>query len=204
MRRLIALLQNRAAGVLGLEPDRRTPLVRAMLHRPRGDAAGYWLQLVIAAALASLGLALDSTAVVIGAMLIAPLMRLIVELAMGLATGSTPLVFRTGVRAIASIIVVVAAAAAFSWMLPFHEVTAELLARTAPSILDLFVAAACALAGAYAVVIASSDVATTAAGTSIGISLVPPLCTAGYGLSTGDWDMAGGRGSCSPQTSPGS
>lgn len=176
--------------LLGLDPGKRTSLVHGMLHRPRGDAAGYWLQLGISAALATLGLALDSTAVVIGAMLIAPLMRPIVELAMGLATGSTPLAFRTGVRAIASVVVVVIASCLFAWLLPFHEVTSELLARTAPSILDLFVAAACALAGAYAVVIASSDAATTAAGTSIGISLVPPLCTAGYGLSTGDWDMA--------------
>jgi uncharacterized hydrophobic protein (TIGR00271 family) len=192
MKKLLARLQDRLATVLGLEPERRTPIVRAMLHRPRGDAAGYWLQLGIAAALATLGLALDSTAVVIGAMLIAPLMRPIVELAMGLATGSTPLVFRTGLRAISSIVIVVGAAALFTWLLPFHEVTPELLARTAPTLLDLFVAAACALAGAYAVVTAGNDMATTAAGTSIGISLVPPLCTAGYGLAIADWDMAVG------------
>ncbi|NVB81649.1 MAG: DUF389 domain-containing protein [Kofleriaceae bacterium] len=165
-----------------------------MLHRPRGDSAGYWLQLAIAVVLATLGLALNSTAVVIGAMLIAPLMRPIVELAMGLATGSTPLVLRTGVRSVASIVVVVAASTTLSRMLPFHEVTHELLARTTPSLLDLLVAAACALAGAYAVVISSSDVATTAAGTSIGISLVPPLCTAGYGISTSDWEMTRGAG----------
>ncbi len=194
MARLLAAFQDRVAGLLGLAPDRRTPIVHAMLHRPQGDSAGYWLQILIATALATLGLALDSTAVVIGAMLIAPLMRPIVELAMGLATGSTPLVFRTGVRAIGSIIVVLAGSAALTRMLPFHELTAELLARTAPSLLDLFVAAACALAGAYAVVITSSDIATTAAGTSIGISLVPPLCTAGYGISIGDWDMAVGAG----------
>lgn len=192
IRHLVATLQDRIARTVGLEPAKRTTVVRSMLHRPHGDAAGYWLQLVIAGGLATLGLALDSTAVVIGAMLIAPLMRPIVELAMGLATGSTPLVFRTGIRAVASVLLTVAASAAFTWLLPFHETTSELLARTAPTILDLFVAAACAVAGAYAVVIASNDVATTAAGTSIGISLVPPLCTAGYGLSIGDWDMATG------------
>ena len=191
---IIAKLQDRAAALLGLDPARRTPLVRSMLQRPRGDAAGYWLQLVISAALATLGLALDSTAVVIGAMLIAPLMRPIVELAMGLATGSMPLVFGAGVRAVASIVVGVGSAAAITWLLPFHEVTPELLARTAPSLLDLCVAAACAVAGAYAVVITTSDVATTAAGTAIGISLVPPLCTAGYGVSIGDWEMAIGAG----------
>lgn len=194
MSNIVTRGQDRLAHLLGLDPVRRTPLVRTMLHRPTGDAAGYWLQLLIATALATLGLALDSTAVVIGAMLIAPLMRPIVELAMGLSTGSAPLVFRTGIRSIASVVVVVAASAGFALLLPFHEPTPELLARTAPSLLDLFVAAACALAGAYAVVIASNDVASTAAGTSIGISLVPPLCTAGYGLSTADWDMVVGAG----------
>jgi uncharacterized hydrophobic protein (TIGR00271 family) len=193
MKELVATIQDGLARLLGLDPANRTTVVRTMLHRPHGDAAGYWLQLFIAGVLATLGLALDSTAVVIGAMLIAPLMRPIVELAMGLATGSTPLVFRTGIRAIASVALTVAASAAFTWLLPFHEPTPELLGRTAPTILDLFVAAACALAGAYAVVISSNnDVATTAAGTSIGISLVPPLCTAGYGISVGDADMAVG------------
>ncbi len=159
--------------------------------RPRiGEGVGYWLQLMMAAALATLGLALDSTAVVIGAMLIAPLMKPIVELAMGLATGSAPLVFRSGVRSVASIVAVVCAAAAISWLLPFHDITRELTARTAPSLIDLFVAAACALAGAYATMFASSEMASTAAGTSIGISLVPPLCTLGYALSIGHWNMA--------------
>lgn len=192
MKQLLARLQDRGATLLGLDPSKRTAIVHGMLHRPRGDSAGYWLQLLIAATLATLGLALDSTAVVIGAMLIAPLMRPIVELAMGLATGSAPLIFPTGLRAVASIVIVVGASALFSAALPFHEVTGELLGRTAPSILDLFVAAACALAGAYAVVISGNDVATTAAGTSIGISLVPPLCTVGYGISIGDWEMAAG------------
>ncbi|MDQ3367376.1 MAG: DUF389 domain-containing protein [Myxococcota bacterium] len=185
-------MQDLIARQLGLGDEKRTVLLRTMLHRPAGDATGYWLQLIIAAALGTLGLALDSTAVVIGAMLIAPLMRPIMELAMGLATGSPPLVFRTGIRTVASIAVVVLVSGAITWLLPFHEPTRELLARTAPSLLDLFVAGACAIAGAYAVLTSSNDVAATAAGTSIGISLVPPLCTAGYGLSVQDWGMAQG------------
>ncbi|KAB2898202.1 MAG: DUF389 domain-containing protein, partial [Kofleriaceae bacterium] len=194
MKHIVDRAQDRVARLLGLDPEKRSPIVRAMLHRPSGDATGYWLQLVISVALATLGLALNSSAVVIGAMLIAPLMRPIVELAMGLATGSPPLAFRTGVRAIASVAVAVFASATFTAMLPFHEQTPELLARMAPTLLDLLVAGACAIAGAYAVVISSDSVATTAAGTSIGISLVPPLCTAGYGISVGDWEMATGAG----------
>lgn len=189
---LIARGQDWIARHLGLQTATRRTVLAAMLQPRSGEGVGYWLQLMMAAALATLGLALDSTAVVIGAMLIAPLMKPIVELAMGLATGSAPLVFRSGLRSIASIIAVVAASTAISWLLPFHEITRELAARTAPSLIDLFVAAACALAGAYAAMFSSSDMASTAAGTSIGISLVPPLCTAGYALSIGEWRMAGG------------
>ena len=80
---------------------------------------------------------------------------------LALATGATPLVFRTGVRIVSGVVVVVIASTAVALLLPFHEDTHELLARTAPTLLDLFVAAACALAGGYAVVISNSDVATT-------------------------------------------
>jgi uncharacterized hydrophobic protein (TIGR00271 family) len=165
-------------------------MVRAMLQPRQGEVAGYWLQLLMAAALATLGLALDSVAVVIGAMLIAPLMKPIIALAMGLATGSPPLALRAIVRAVASIVAVVGFATVIAWLLPFHQITHELSARTAPSLIDLFVAGACALVGAYATLFASSDTASTAAGTSIGISLVPPLCTVGYALSIGEWHMA--------------
>jgi uncharacterized hydrophobic protein (TIGR00271 family) len=163
-----------------------------MLQPRTGDATGYWLQLAIATMLATLGLALSSTAVVIGAMLIAPLMRPLVELAMGLATGSAGLVLRAAIRTLASIVLVTLVAVAITWLLPFHEITAELEARTAPSLLDLAVAGACALAAAYASLRADADIATTAAGTSIGISLVPPLCAAGYGLAIGNEGVARG------------
>jgi uncharacterized hydrophobic protein (TIGR00271 family) len=179
-------VQDHLLAVLGRSPADRATVVGGMVAAKRGELAGYWLQLVIATTLATLGLALSSTAVVIGAMLIAPLMRPLVELAMGLATGSAALTLRAAYRTLASVAVVVLVATALTWLLPFHEITAELEARTVPSLLDLAVAAACALAAAYATLRADADIATTAAGTSIGISLVPPLCAAGYGLAIGD------------------
>jgi uncharacterized hydrophobic protein (TIGR00271 family) len=179
-------VQDRILRSLGRAPDHRVALVRAMLRPPDGDATGYWLQLTISTMLATLGLALDSTAVVIGAMLIAPLMRPLVEVAMGLATGSAALVLRAVIRTVASICLVTLVALAIAWLLPFHAITAELEARTAPTLLDLVIAGACALAAAYATVRTDGDIATTAAGTSIGISLVPPLCAAGYGLALDD------------------
>ena len=69
-------------------------------------------------------------------------------------------------------------------LLPFYEVNAEIAARTTPTALDLATAGFCAGAGVYAAMRPASDVATTGAGASIGISLVPPLCVSGDGGGT--------------------
>lgn len=190
----ICRFQDHLLTSIGGAPTQRSALLTDMLTPAPGDTTGYWLQLIIASLLATFGLALSSTAVVIGAMLIAPLMRPIVELAMGLATGSAVLVLRAAARIIASVVAVVLIATLVTAALPFHEVTSEIAARTAPSLLDLVIAAACALAAAYATLRGSTDIATTAAGTSIGISLVPPLCAAGYGVGIKDPAILRGAG----------
>jgi uncharacterized membrane protein len=68
----------------------------------------------------------------------------------------------------------------------------EISARTSPTVLDLITASFCALAGVYASVRPGSDTSTTAAGTAISVSLVPPLCASGYGIGTAAWPVAGG------------
>jgi uncharacterized hydrophobic protein (TIGR00271 family) len=185
-------LQNRLAAVLGCNADHRPAVIAAMLRRGPSEATGYWLQLFVAVGIATLGLVLGSTAVVIGAMLIAPLMGPIVSFGMGLAVGSPFLVLRSGLRILISIVLAVGCSSILTLLLPFHDLNAELAARTTPTVLDLLTASFCALAGVYAAMQPGSDVASTAAGTSIGISLVPPLCASGYGVATADWNVAGG------------
>ncbi len=163
-----------------------------MLQRNANEATSYWLQLVVSIGIATLGLVVGSAAVIIGAMLVAPLMGPIIALAMGLATGSPFLVLRASARIALSVFVAVGGAASITLLLPFHELNSEIAARTAPTVLDLVTAGFCALAGVYASVRPGSDTATTAAGTSIGISLVPPLCASGFGLGTSTWTVAGG------------
>jgi len=165
-----------------------------MLDGNARRAPGYWLQLVLATGIATLGLALGSTAVVIGGMLVSPLMGPIVELGMGFAVGSSLLVIRAFLRVAISAIVVTMAAALMTVALPFHEVTAEISARTAPTLLDLLVAVFCALAAAYTTVLRTADTTAAAAGTAIGIALVPPLCVVGYGLGTLSATVASGAG----------
>jgi uncharacterized hydrophobic protein (TIGR00271 family) len=188
----IHTIQDRLAELLGCGPDERTPLVAAMLRRSPTEAVSYWLMLLVSIGIATLGLVLGSSAAVIGAMLVAPLMGPIIGLAMGLATGSPFLVLRSALRVAFSVVLVVAGAAVITLLLPFHEVNAEIAARTAPTALDLLIAAFCALAGVYAALRPGSDTTATAAGTSISISLVPPLCASGYGVGTAAWAMAGG------------
>jgi len=163
-----------------------------MLHRDANEAVSYWLQLSVSVGIATLGLVVGSSAVVIGAMLIAPLMGPIVALAMGLATGSPFLVLRSSGRIVLSIALALGGAAAITGLLPFHELNGEISGRTSPTVLDLLTAGFCAIAGVYASLRPGSETATTAAGTSIGISLVPPLCASGYGVGTFAWPVAGG------------
>jgi uncharacterized hydrophobic protein (TIGR00271 family) len=190
--RAVIRTQDRFLRLLGNTPEGRVPLVGGMLRRDASEATAYWLQLVVSIGIATLGLVVGSAAVVIGAMLVAPLMGPIVGLGMGLAAGSPFLVLRASGRIALSVVVAVGGAALITLLLPFHELNAEISARTSPTVLDLITAGFCALAGAYAAIRPGSDTTTTAAGTSIGISLVPPLCASGYGLATQAWSVAGG------------
>jgi uncharacterized hydrophobic protein (TIGR00271 family) len=192
IRQALRALQDRLAAALGVAPSDREATVKSIMERTQRGGAGYWLQLFLAMGIASLGLVLGSTAVVIGAMLISPLMGPIVELGMGLAIGSPFLVMRSFARTGVSIFVVVSAAAVLTSLLPFHEVTAEISARTSPTVLDLLIAIFCAISAAYTTMRPGNDTSATAAGTAIGIALVPPLCVIGYGIGAGSRAIAGG------------
>lgn len=194
MSELLHKVQNRALTVLGCDPDQRFKTAASLLNGSVSETASYWLQLSVALGIATLGLVVGSAAVVIGAMLVAPLMTPILGLAMGLATGAPYLAFRALTRVVGSVFYVILLAALITRALPYHELNSELLARTSPTLLDLITAGFCAIAGVYATLRATSDTATTAAGTSIGISLVPPLCTAGYGVGTQNFAVARGAG----------
>jgi len=191
-RRAVERLQRRASAALGIDAAHRAGTVVTMLENNQRRAPGYWIQLLLAVGIATLGLVLGSTAVVIGAMLVSPLMGPIVELGMGLAVGSSSLVVRAMFRTLLSVILAIALAALLTRALPFHTVTAEIAARTAPTVLDLLIAIFCALTAAYTTVRPGADTTAAAAGTAIGIALVPPLCTTGFGLGTGALDVARG------------
>ena len=144
--------------------------------------ATYWAELLLSAGIATLGLALNSPAVIIGAMLISPLMGPIMSGGLALAAGD----FILAMRAVLNIVLSSFAAIAFSTflvaLLPFREMTAEIASRTHPNTLDLVVALFSGAVGALAVCKSLRGVATSIPGVAIAVALMPPLCVTGYGI----------------------
>lgn len=184
LRRMIRGARFALARALNVTPASRAAGVRTMLESHGKDRVAYWFQLVLAMGIATFGLVVGSTGVVIGAMLVSPLMGPIVEIGMGLVTGSPVIVLHAAGRTFMSVAVVVAGSALLSLTVPIHEVNAEILARTSPTLIDLYIATFCALAAAYTTARQSSATVSAAAGTSISIALVPPLCVVGWGLGS--------------------
>jgi uncharacterized hydrophobic protein (TIGR00271 family) len=173
---------DQVASVLGIDKMQRQKAVESLYWVTERDPAVYWLQLLIATGIAHLGLVLNSTAVVIGAMLVSPLMTPIIQLGMAFTMGSFYFAMKSGIRIITSFMVVVGFAALITKFMPFEQVTSEILSRTQPTALDLVVALFCGLAGAFSTARISRDTVTAAAGTAIAIALVPPLCVIGFGI----------------------
>ncbi|MBT8405068.1 MAG: DUF389 domain-containing protein, partial [Gemmatimonadetes bacterium] len=185
-RRAEDFVHVRALRLLNLQAHERETQVHLMLANRQRGLVEYWTFLMLSMAIATLGLAMDSTTVVIGAMLVSPLMGPIVEFAMGLVVGSPVLTLRSTLRITGSVVAVVAGAWLITVVLPFQEITSEVAARTQPTLLDMALAVCVALAAALTTVKARSETNIVAAGAAIGIALVPPICVVGFGLGIGD------------------
>lgn len=137
--------------------------------------------LILAASIATLGLAANSEATIVGAMLISPLMKPIMALAYGISIGDWTLNLRSLRTLVAGILITLVTAAVVENLLSLYEPTQMILARTSPSLIDLCVAIAAAGAGTLAVT--RKSISDTLPGVAIAVSLVPPLCVTGIGLS---------------------
>ena len=151
--------------------------------------SGYMLMCGLSAGIATLGLLQSSTAVVIGAMLVSPLMSPIVALGFGFSSIDGQRIKNAArVVAIGALIGIVTAMI-LTWLSPIRNATPEIVARTAPTLLDLGVALLSGIAGGYAIV---KRMGATAVGVAIATALMPPLATVGYGIATLRWEFAGG------------
>lgn len=141
-----------------------------------------WI-LIFAILVCSLGLNINSTAVIIGAMLISPLLGPIMGLGLGVATYDFELVKRAFRNFGIAVGISIIASAFYFFISPLSEAQSELLARTTPNIYDVFVALFGGLAGIVAFTRKDKN-STVIPGVAIATALMPPLCTAGYGLAT--------------------
>lgn len=140
--------------------------------------------LIFAIFIASIGLNMNSTAVVIGAMLISPLMGPIIGLGVGVGINDFDLIKRAlkniGVATIISLLT----STAYFLVSPLSDASSELLSRTTPTIWDVFIAFFGGLAGIIAYT--NKQKGNVIPGVAIATALMPPLCTAGYGIATGN------------------
>ena len=141
--------------------------------------------LILSIFIASIGLNMNSTAVVIGAMLISPLMGPILATGFGFATLNFTVVKSAILRLSLQITIAVLASALYFYISPVQTATSELLARTEPNIFDVFIAIFGGLAGIIGQTRKTLD--NVIPGVAIATALMPPLCTAGYGLASGNW-----------------
>lgn len=175
-------IRHRLASSLGVGNERKEEIYMELAQSTSLRDVSYWLQILFSAGIATLGLVLNSPAVIIGAMLISPLMGPILANGLALAAGD----FVLGVRAIINLMLSCTVAVSFAVLLvallPFREVTAEIAARTHPNTLDLVIALFSGAIGSIAICKEVKGVVTSIPGVAIAVALMPPLCVIGFGL----------------------
>ncbi|MFN0085401.1 MAG: DUF389 domain-containing protein [Blastocatellia bacterium] len=182
--------RNRFAASLGVRLERRKEIYLDISRAATLFDTTYWLQILFAAGVATLGLVLNSPAVIIGAMLISPLMGPILAAGLSLATGDLVLGIRAGANLLLSCLLAILFSVMLVGLLPFKELTAEIAARTQPNTLDLVVALFSGAIGSIATCKEAKGVVTSIPGVAIAVALMPPLCVVGYGIGlagTLDW-----------------
>ena len=152
-------------------------------------SGGYLMMTAISASIAILGLLLSSPAVVIGAMLLSPLMGPIVLLGLSFWTVDWLSTRKALAGLGAGFGIALAVSIALTVLSPLKEPTAEILARSRPTLFDLLVAIFSGVAGGYAVVRGRGE---TVIGVAIATALMPPLAVVGFGVGTRAWSIAGG------------
>jgi len=170
--------------------------VRVNLRNAAQPNFEYFVMVVLSSMIATLGLLTNSAAVIIGAMLVAPLMSPIIGLGLGSLVGDEKTLKYAVSAILRGAFVAIVISVLLTWLnssLPFitlQELPAEVLARTKPSPIDLLIALAGGLAAAFA--LAQPSLSAALPGVAIATALMPPLGTVGIGIALGRWDVAGG------------
>ncbi|RBL89051.1 TIGR00341 family protein [Chitinophaga flava] len=145
--------------------------------------ANLWT-LIFAIFIASIGLNVNSTAVIIGAMLISPLMGPIMGIGLSVGISDFDLLKKSSRNLLIATMISIATSTLYFLITPLHDAQSELLARTTPSVWDVFIAFLGGLAGIVGAT--RQEKSNVIPGVAIATALMPPLCTAGFGLASGN------------------
>lgn len=177
------VIQETAGSKLGVRRWDLPAIFRESADAATDNGLAYWSVLVLSGAIATLGLAMNSSAVVIGAMLVAPLLGPMIGLALALAVGDGRLAIQAGAVVCVSTLAVALTGAALTATLPFQTITLEISARARPSTIDLAIAIFSGLVGAVVTVARGSRLSAAIPGVAISVALIPPLAVAGFGIA---------------------
>ncbi|MFT7000700.1 MAG: putative hydrophobic protein (TIGR00271 family) [Spirosomataceae bacterium] len=171
--------------IFDLESDRAsfTEIVEGISKNVYFRGTNLWI-LIFAILVASVGLNMNSTAVVIGAMLISPLMGPIIGIGLGIGIYDFDLIKKSAWNLLIAVFISVLTSTIYFWLTPLKEAQSELLGRTLPTIWDVLIAFFGGLAGIVAYT--RQEKSNVIPGVAIATALMPPLCTAGFGLATGN------------------
>ena len=164
--------------------------VSEMLLAGAQPSVDFFVLISLSTLLAAFGLMQNSAAVIIGAMLVAPLFTPLMAMSLSIVQGDVRLLRLAFEAALKGVTLAIGLAIFLTMLLPMTEMTSEILARTQPSLLDLGVALASGVVGGYA--IARKEVAAALPGVAIAAALVPPLGVIGIGLGAGNLSVASG------------
>ena len=165
------------------DKDNEALTVESICNGVEFKGTNLWI-LIFAIFIASLGLNVNSTAVIIGAMLISPLMGPIMGIGLAIGQNNFELLKRSLKSYLVATVFSVITATLYFSLTPLDEVQSELLARTSPTIYDVLIALCGGLAGIIA--LSTKEKGNVIPGVAIATALMPPLCTAGFGLATGN------------------
>jgi len=176
---------SHAKGYFNLLPDKddEQAIVRQINYGISFRGANLWV-LIFAIFIASLGLNVNSTAVIIGAMLISPMMGPIIGMGLAVGINDIDLLKRAAKNYSVATVISVLTATLYFLITPLSEAQSELLARTSPTIYDVLIAFCGGAAGIIA--LCTGGKGNVIPGVAIATALMPPLCTAGYGLANGN------------------
>lgn len=150
----------------------------------------YYILTILSCIIATTGLIQGSTATIIGAMIVAPLMTPILAFSLGVIWGDIDLIKISMQSIVKGTVIAILISALIAYLVPIPTYSGEIIARTKPSLFDIIVAVASGIVGAYGN--ANKKISNTLVGIAIAVALMPPLCTIGIGLGKFNIEIATG------------